>query len=145
MVGPTCSTKKWWQRWNYKTDVILGLLTTCLYSSKTVNNLPTKQNDFHFHFLRPNNNFCLRCQVASDCNCFFTVKQVFTVAPYTKGSRFVVLNAYTGSCEQQPVLWAAFLSLAGSLRICGMFFTGSPTRSALSTASLRWFGVAWKV
>src|SRR6218665_3079037 len=27
----------------------------------------------------------------------------------------------------------------------GMSFTGSPTRSALSTASLRWFGGAWKV
>src|SRR6218665_2711070 len=26
-----------------------------------------------------------------------------------------------------------------------MSFTGSPTRSALSTASLRWFGIAWKV
>src|SRR6218665_2035729 len=26
-----------------------------------------------------------------------------------------------------------------------MSFTGSPIRSALSTASLRWFGVAWKV
>src|SRR6218665_550574 len=42
-------------------------------------------------------------------------------------------------------LVGAFLSLAWSLRICGMSFTGSPTRSALSTASLRWFGVAWKV
>src|SRR6218665_1463542 len=38
-----------------------------------------------------------------------------------------------------------FLGLAGSLGICGMSFTGSPTRSALSTAALRWFSVAWKV
>src|SRR6218665_2618592 len=38
-----------------------------------------------------------------------------------------------------------FLGLTGSLGICGMSFTGSPTRSALSTAPLRWFGVAWKV
>src|SRR6218665_1194117 len=67
-----------------------------------------------------------------------------TVAPYTKGSRFVVLNE-AESCERQPVLWAAFLGLAGSLRICGMSFTGSPTLSALSTTSLRWFDVAWKV
>src|SRR6218665_818951 len=42
-------------------------------------------------------------------------------------------------------LVGAFLSLAGSLHICRMSFTGSPTRSALSTMSLRWFGVAWKV
>jgi len=39
-------------------------------------------------------------------------------------------------------LWAAFLGLAGSLGICGMSFTGSPTHSALSTSSLRWFGAA---
>src|SRR6218665_1719792 len=44
--------------------------------------------------------------------------------------------------EPQPALWAAFLGLAGSLGICGMSFTGSPTHSALSTASQRWLGVA---
>src|SRR6218665_2536725 len=49
-----------------------------------------------------------------------------------------------GSSERQPALWAAFLGLAESLDICGMSFTGSPTHSALSTASLRWFGVAWR-
>src|SRR6218665_2981824 len=49
-----------------------------------------------------------------------------------------------GSSERQPALWAAFLGLAGSLDICGMSFAGSPTHSALSTASLRWFGVAWR-
>src|SRR6218665_3834163 len=32
----------------------------------------------------------------------------------------------------------------GSLDICGMSFTGSPTRSALSTAPLRWFSVSWR-
>src|SRR6218665_2135283 len=32
--------------------------------------------------------------------------------------------------QRQPVLWAAFLSLDGSLRICGMSSTGSPTRNA---------------
>src|SRR6218665_3417267 len=61
-----------------------------------------------------------------------------------KDSRLVELNALIGSSERQPALWAAFLGLAGSLDICGMSFTGSPTRSALSTASLRWFGVAWR-
>src|SRR6218665_2486959 len=49
-----------------------------------------------------------------------------------------------GSSERQPALWAAFLGLAESLDICGMSFTGPPTHSALSTASLRWFGVAWR-
>src|SRR6218665_1146720 len=49
-----------------------------------------------------------------------------------------------GSSERQPALWAAFLGLAESLDICGMSFTGSPTHSALSTASLRWFGVGWR-
>ena len=43
--------------------------------------------------------------------------------------------------ERQPVLWAAFLTLAGPLDICGMSFTGAPTHSVLSTASLRWFGM----
>ena len=38
----------------------------------------------------------------------------------------------TGSCEQQPALWATFLGLAGSLGICGMSFTGSlPTAHCL--------------
>ena len=59
---------------------------------------------------------------------------------YEKGR--VHLNAQIGSSERQPFLWAAFLGLAGSLGICGMSFTGSPTHSTLSTASLRWFGVA---
>src|SRR6218665_79176 len=49
-----------------------------------------------------------------------------------------------GSSERQPALWAAFLGLARSLDICGMSFTGSPTHSTLSTASLRWFGAAWR-
>src|SRR6218665_2017305 len=60
-----------------------------------------------------------------------------------KDSRLVELNAWIGSSERQPALWAAFLGLAGSLDICGMSFTGFPTHSALSTASLRWFGVAY--
>src|SRR6218665_2919705 len=61
-----------------------------------------------------------------------------------KDSRLVELNAWIGSSERQPALWAAFLGLAGSLDICRMSFTGSPTPSAMSTPSLRWFGVAWR-
>src|SRR6218665_2597041 len=49
-----------------------------------------------------------------------------------KDSRLLGLNAYIGSSEREPALWAAFLGLAGSLGICG--YAGCPSLTPLSTA-----------
>src|SRR6218665_2651665 len=54
-----------------------------------------------------------------------------TVAPYAKDSQLVGLNAYTGSCERQPVLWSAFLGLAG---LWVHVYAGCPSLAPLPTA-----------